>query len=1058
MLRLRSLASPHHKFCTLLVGVFLLYPCVVSAQGVDDLEKAVQVDATSEARPVAEYVTRPDDDLLLLTLNLGNVILLDLLLAYEDLETGKYYISLSDFVKSLEFPIEVDLDDGNASGWFLDESRQFSLNLAEGRAVVAGQDYTLSSQDVERHEDGIYVSLELLQKWFPVTLDVDFSQLAIVIKSLEPLPIEVRMIRDEKRKKVSDGSRRFRHKRYPLEEVDDPLFTYPIANISAQSRYDGQEGNDERLSASTSLLASSVVAGQDFVLSVNDTTQGNAQADIRATLSRKDVDGDLFGAGLSEYSLGDVNSAAIPLLTTGAAGRGVSVSSFPFGYSSEAQSGTAQLRGELPVGYQIDVMRNGQLLGFQEEPDENGEYLFDLDVLPGLNVFELVFYGPQGQKEVQEKRFFVSANPIKDGAFEFKADFIQRDTNLFTDRNIGQDADQGKYRTSIQAQYGLGDQSSLYAAFADVSVEGERKRYGLMRYSRSFIGVRADLSYARSSDSGQSASVRFQSVFRGISWQMQHDYYNRFVSEDTLRANLGGDLEHRTNVRLSGLLPVLKNIPFSLNLERYANTDKEQRIEWQGRLTKNISKLRITGELSQEIETNEDRETDLGFQVSSRFQDFTLRGNVVYALEPEYELNRVSLDADWRIGDRSVLSAGVRRSGAEDPVHSVTLGASHNFDAIGLGFDVTYDDTDEFRALLNTAFSIGYSPHESSVFMRQKRLAQTAFFTPRVFYDRNNNHIYDDDDAWMSDVGFVGSRINRKAFTDEKGHVFLTGVPPYRRVTLDLDESSLPDPFMRSVVPPRDYILRPTQGVYKEFPVVLVGEVDGDVSFVKRGRRREAQSITVQVVDAGGGDVIAQGVTEFDGFIWIQDVPMGDYHLRIDPDQLQELGYCTPLARDVSLSVEEPFVSAGSFMLWPSLQEGKVGIALSELDEKKGLEALWDLISVDLGKVLLDRNNYPASYIVQHEGDDRYQLVLYDMDQEVAGRVCDALFNGECAFIKPEHQYCPTSVFEIAQVADVMAHAGRGKSNGVEDDRGEDLGFDDLKDLTEEDIIKAIGN
>ncbi len=49
-------------------------------------------------------------------------------------------------------------------------------------------------------------------------------------------------------------------------------------------------------------------------------------------------------------------------------------------------------------------------------------------------------------------------------------------------------------------------------------------------------------------------------------------------------------------------------------------------------------------------------------------------------------------------------------------------------------------------------------------------------------------------------------------------------------------------------------------------------------------------------------------------------------------------------------------------------------------------------------------------------------------------------------------------MFEIAQVSDVMAQAGRGKPDSIEGDGDEDLGLDDLKDLTEEDIIRAIGN
>ena len=153
------------------------------------------------------------------------------------------------------------------------------------------------------------------------------------------------------------------------------------------------------------------------------------------------------------------------------------------------QSGTVQLRGELPVGYQVDVMRNGQLLGFLEEPDDNGEYIFDLDVFPGLNVFELVFYGPQGQKDIKEERFYIPANPVQKGSFGFKTSVIQDNTNLITNRNADSDLDQGAYRAIIEGEYGLTDTASLYTAFADMSMDGERSRFGLLRLSRSFKSI-----------------------------------------------------------------------------------------------------------------------------------------------------------------------------------------------------------------------------------------------------------------------------------------------------------------------------------------------------------------------------------------------------------------------------------------------------------------------------------------------------------------------------------------------------------------------------------------
>lgn len=1063
-LRLRSCPLPRHKLAFYLACFTCLSaPFPTFAQGDEDVSalSAVNAPALSDGivRSVDEIVVRPDEDLLIFTLNLGRTVLLDALLTYEDLDSGKYYIPLIDFFETLEFPIQVDEEALSATGWFLSEDRVFSLNLREGIVDVSGTRYSLDPKEIERHEDGIYVSLEELQKWFPVTLDVDFSQLAVVVKSLEPLPIEIRLARDIKRQEI-DKAVQLRHRQHPIEDAPAPAFGFPFMNTTAQLSYEDTQGTEKSLSASVTTLASAIVAGQDFLVSVNESTVDDEGADVRASIGLKAPDNNLFGVGGSEYKLGDVNTANIPFLATGSAGRGVSFSTMPLNASPGVQSGNVQLRGELPVGYQVDIMRNGQLIGFLDEPDSNGEYIFDVDVLPGLNIFELVFYGPQGQKETREERFYVPSNPVKKGAFGFKTDVIQDDTNLFTNRGANNE-DQGEYRVVTEAQYGLTGTSSLYGAFADLSVEGDRKRYGLLRYSQSLKGIRADLSYAHLAGQGYAAGVRFQSIFKGISWQVQHEYYQDFLSEQTLRSGLRGELEHSTNVRLSGLLPLVKNMPFSLRLDRLSNLEGVERYDWNLRLTNHIKKLRITSEIDQRIESELDRETNFNLQIGSRYDNISLRGALRYELEPEFVLNTVSFNADWRIDPRRVLRAGIRRSGSQDPVHALTLGGSYLFDPMQVGMNVSYDDNDELRAVLSSSFSLGYNPYKSNVFLTRKRTAETAMFAPRAYYDKNGNSEFDDEDEWLKDIHFSGSRVDRKIATNEEGYSLLTGIAPYARSTLELNSSSLPDPFMRSVVPPRDYVLRPGQIVRKDFPVILVGEVDGDVSFFKAGSKRPAQSISVQLLAKAGGEVVAQGASEYDGFIWLQDVPMGQYEARVDPQQLKELGYCDVPSQDVALNVDEPFSSVNEFVLWPKQKVDNVSIYLLQDATLEHANALWVDMLKWIKDIFLDQDQYPASYIIEanvSDGDGRYSLILTDVKQGDASLICEgmALHDYEC--IIQEAPLCPANVVEIKQIP-------RGPENfavNTQDGTGEEGEFlldeGSIKDISEKELQKIIDN
>ncbi len=987
-------------------------------------DASAQAQRVEGERSLTTIVERPDEDLLIFSLVLGKTTIFDPLLTYEDLDTGIYYIPLADFAQGLEFPITVNDDQTRAEGWFLDEKRRFFLDLETEQAEVDGQRYDLKPRDVERHSDGIYISLELLQKWFPVTLEVEFSDLAVVVKSLEPLPIEVRQARDERRKTVETNTQ-YRYKEYPLQEVKPPAFSMPFVNTSAQTAYDTNDSFDEPLSGTATVLASGLFAGQDFDFSANTTTIGDENLDIRATLGRKDPTNNLFGLGLSEYKIGDVLTRPIALIANGNAGRGLSFSTNNLGGFRGVQSGFVELRGELPVGFQVDVMRNGQLLGFIEEPDENGEYVFNLDVFPGLNVFELVFFGPQGQKETREERFYIPANPIEKGRFDYKVELIQDDTNLFTNRE-NSDEDSGKFRGTVEAQYGLTGTSSFYGAASSVSVEGDRRFFGLARYSQSFKGIRSDLSYARSSIGGQSASVRLQSVFRGIRWQAEHSYFDNFGSEATVESSLTGDLAHETSVITSGLLPFVRNTPFSLGFERLENEEGESRLEWDASVTKNIRRLRLTSTVSQRIEDDRDRETDYILQVSSRIRNLNLRGSIGYEIEPDAQLGNVSLAADWRFDPRTTLRAAYRRFGTEDSVNALTLGASRRFDALQLGLSTTYQDDGEFRALLGTSFSLGYDPYRDGVFLREERMAQRAMHAPRVFYDKNNNSVFDADDEWMEDILFTGRGFDRTVATNAEGYALLPGVEPYRRATLEVNTSSLPDPYMRSVVPPLDYVLRPGQVVQTEFPIVLVGEVESDITYARSGYKRPAQSITLQVINPETGELVQESKSEFDGFAWVQDVPVGSYIARLDQTQIKELGYCMPADQTAEISVDEPFYALDAFFLWPKALPQNTSIVLASSTEADVLIAQWDKLRPMIEEIILDRSDYVDSYIIAAEGEDKH-LILHDIAVDKAQSLCAQLNSqgAPCDVISPADKVCAPSIIEIKQLGYVSKEVAK---------------------------------
>tara|TARA_B100001989_G_scaffold249166_1_gene223990 strand:+ start:1521 stop:4829 length:3309 start_codon:yes stop_codon:yes gene_type:complete len=1022
-------------------------------------EQVVQNNPVSS--DLAEIVTRPDEDLLILTFKLGEYLLLDALLCYQDLDQDKYFIPLIDFLDALEFPATISADNLSVEGWFLENSRQFNIDLATGKAIIEGKSYDLSSSDVERHADGVYVSLKQLQKWFPVTLDLDFNELSLVVKSLEPLPLEIRKARDSKREGIRSGTQ-IDEAELPIMEAAAPFFSIPFANVSMQSRYENTEGVDERASYRITQLASGIVAGQDASLSVNYATNDEESPDIRFKVGRKDINGELWGVGLSEYQAGDINTFSTPLLTRGASGRGVEVSNIPIDANRGAQSGNVELRGELPVGYEVDVMRNGQLVGFIEEPDENGEYVFDdLNVLPGLNVFELVFYGPQGQKEVKEERIYVPANPVEKGKIHYKVNTIQDEKNLFTNRDSSAaEEDFGKFRLTSEAEYGLTDTSSLYGALATLTTEGKRKNYALLRYSRSFKGIRMDLSNAWSrggGENGRAYGVRLQSSYKGLRWQAEHNYYQTFESEQTDRGQIIGDLERESVLKVSGLLPLVKNIPFTLNVGHFTNREDHRKTEWDARFTKNFKKIRFTGQIFQALEKGKDRDTDATLQVSSRLQKLNLRGTARYAIEPDAGLQNLTFNADWRFEDKTTLRFGVSRSGVDDPVHRVTLGGSYDFDKLKLGATGSYDDNDEFIILVNTSFGLGFDPYARKILMKSDPMADTGIIAPRVFYDYNSNGVFDERDEWLEGVGFAGTGFDKNEKTNKEGYAVLSNVRSYAYNTVFLDEGGLPDPFMRSVNEPQKIMLRPSQIVQADYPVVMQGEVDGLITAVKRNDRDPLSSVQIHIKSKDTNEVIRSIRSEFDGFIFAGSIPMGAYDMQPDSEQLGKLGYCSVSSKGFVLEPDNPFASVDEFVVHYAGYENKADVLISIAAPKEKAEKSRDNLLKNLYRRFpqdLDQNIEPVYVMSDNQKEDNGGEVLYDLaflevEKNIAEKIC-ASYSGQksdCVMTAYENS-CPFAPSYLEKLTQLEGEAISGASG---------LGGE-LQPLDEGDVIRVIDN
>jgi hypothetical protein len=163
-------------------------------------------------------------------------------------------------------------------------------------------------------------------------------------------------------------------------------------------------------------------------------------------------------------------------------------------------------------------------------------------------------------------------------------------------------------------------------------------------------------------------------------------------------------------------------------------------------------------------------------------------------------------------------------------------------------------------------------------FMTSKQVAEDGAIAPFVYHDVNANGHFDPAvDEPLSGVGFSGTG-RRQAKTDASGDALLTGLSVAEPVVVDVDQTSLKDPFWVSAGGP--VVVDPRPGKITPVAIAIVdgGEISGTVS-----AKSDAEPIGGVVLQLVGPDkrVFGKVNTLSDGSYLFEAVPPGAYRVEI---------------------------------------------------------------------------------------------------------------------------------------------------------------------------------
>jgi hypothetical protein len=875
---------------TRLAGAAAIVVRLLGSAAVTQLSLPAAARAAEDPPAGSLIMERPEADVLLLALRLEQSTLAEALPTYQ--EQGGVLVPLGEVCRLLGVGITVDVARGLASGFFIDERRQFALDVVSRTVIAEGKPRRFDPAGIEVHQDDIYVDAALLSEWLPLHLGVDLHGSMITVRPAEKLPLQLRLDR-ESRIGSFRASQRLVVSSYPKIELPYRLFDGPFVDqtLSFTRQPNPQGGGQNTLQSST--YATGDVLFMEASAFVSATDQGISES--RLSLSRKDPEGKLLGfLGAREVTVGDVFHPGLDLIASPSSGPGLTVSNVPLHLPMHFDRHS--FRGNLPPGWEVELYRGQDLLAYaQSRPD--GLYKFlDVPLLFGLNMFRLEFYGPQGQRRTETRLLNVGDTLTPRGQLYYR---LVGDDPRYHLLGKGQDT---RARLSLDLSAGLTRNLSVSASLASVDLADRPHTYGKAGLRAFFGFLFANVDVAVDAGGGSAWQATLQSRLGQFGLQLQHAELDHFVSERFVSPL--DPLRSRTSVRLDTTVPetFLPPVPVLVEILQDRFESGRQVSQLSGRVSAFRRGLSVANQVRWSFSSGSSPAlpaSAFGQLLVSKFLPaFALRGEVDYDIEPTRQVTSVTVTGETRVVPKLLLSAGISRT---VQAHTTRLLAGVSKLEGAFGFGVTADYSSPGGLGVTVLLSVGLSrdARDGAWHTRARALAGSGAVSGLAFLDINGNGLMDAGEKPIAGAGFLLNGGGSLARTNDAGEAFLPDLTPYQSIDVALATSTLEDPFWKPGREGVRFVPRPGRTAVVDFPVVITGEITGTVYLRQDGKNRKASGVELELVDHHGA-VVKKVQSGYDGFYDMTEIRPGRYTLSVTAEHVRRLRVWAP-SREVEM-------------------------------------------------------------------------------------------------------------------------------------------------------------
>ena len=861
--------------------------------------------ATVPSPPIAPAWTADPDEQFILDVNIHQLRLGDTVRAYTAPEGT--CVVLGDFLTALDVPMRIDLNARRASGWAFSENNHIDIDYGALRASYGGgKTEDIAPATIRETPDGWCVQSSALSRWFGIGVKAMTAGSVLVLSSDRKLPVELAMERQKRAANIHHGT--FDLSSLPQVRIPYRMWRAPALDFVVSGGITYRASDGVRVDRQVSVYAAGEIARLSYDAQITTDDSGKPSL-LRLRAFRSDPDGRLLGPlKATHVGFGDVEGFDSSLTGSSSAGRGGVLTNRPL--TTRTAFDRTRIEGDLPSGWEAELYRNGELLGFAKS-DPSQRYIFDdVQLLYGDNHIRVVLYGPQGQIRERNEEFNVGEDDVPRGKTWYWIGANQPGRDLVSLEKPPDDGLQPRWQATAAVEHGLDARTSVGVLARAMLVGDQRLTFVEGTVRRSVGGALIEVSAARESNGGTAARARLLgklgSVYVNIDALIANDFHLRGGPEQSYR---------EARLALDAPLHVGRAIlPAHAEAHLIDRADGSRMLEAAARLSANVDRFNLGTEVRYHKDLvaagpSEPAEVTIGLIGSGHIGGVRIRGTADFDIGAPRRFKDAELSAYWTATEHGDWEAVAAYDGT---AHRARVRLTHilRLDSIAIALSGEAASNGDVAAGFNLNFSL--DPHHG-VTVSRRPLAQGGMVHATVYRDLNSNGALDPGEPLEKGALITTGNTQAERKTDSTGSVTIGGLTAYLPVPVGIDVTSLQDPMLTPEKALQVVVPRP--GIPADVQIGLVGGGSVEGSLIKSGELG-FEGVDLELVDYTG-KVAGTARTDFDGFFLFDRVAYGRYSLRVASSSAAAAKIAAGLAQQVAVSADHPVVRLGAIQPLP---------------------------------------------------------------------------------------------------------------------------------------------